>query len=82
MRVLSPRIDPPVRELDGSIASTATRCPASTTWRPRASMRVDFPAPGAPEMPMRIAPPVWGMTSVRRASAASRSSARVDSTRV
>ena len=29
MRVLSPRIDPPDRALDGSTASTATRCPSS-----------------------------------------------------
>ena len=30
MRVLSPRIDPPPRVLDGSTASTATSCPAPT----------------------------------------------------
>ena len=55
MRVLSPRIDPPVRVLDGSTASTATRCPASTRCMPSASMNVDLPAPGAPVMPTRIA---------------------------
>ena len=34
MRVLSPRIDPPVRFDVGSTASTATRCPASTRFMP------------------------------------------------
>ena len=29
IRVLSPRIEPPVRADDGSTASTATRCPAA-----------------------------------------------------
>ena len=48
MRVLSPRIEPPLRVLDGSTASTATRWPASTRCRPSASMNVDLPAPGAP----------------------------------
>ncbi len=72
MRVLSPRIEPPVRVLDGSTASTATRCPCSTRWRPNASMNVDLPEPGAPEMPMRIAPPVCGSTSVSSAAASSR----------
>jgi hypothetical protein len=47
MRVLSPRIEPPPRVLDGSTASTATSCPASTRFRPSVSMNVDFPAPGA-----------------------------------
>ena len=45
-------------------------------------MKVDFPAPGAPEMPMRVEPPVWGATSDSSASASSRWSARVDSTSV
>src|SRR5262245_47622633 len=82
MRVLSPRIEPPLRVLDGSTASTATRWPWSTTCRPNASMKVDFPAPGAPEMPMRIEPPVCGRTSARIASASARWSARVDSASV
>ena len=30
MRVLSPRIEPPLRVLDGSTASTASWCPASS----------------------------------------------------
>ena len=60
MRVLSPRIEPPLRVLDGSTASTATRWPSATTCSPSASMKVDLPAPGAPEMPMRIAAPVCG----------------------
>ncbi len=34
MRVLSPRMLPPVTGLLGSTASTATRCPCSTQVRP------------------------------------------------
>ena len=43
IRVLSPRIEPPLRVLDGSTASTATRWPCSTRWTPSASMNVDLP---------------------------------------
>ena len=82
MRVLSPRIEPPLRVLDGSTASTATRWPASTRCRPSASMNVDLPAPGAPLMPTRIAPPVAGSSASSSATASSRWSARVDSTSV
>ena len=32
MRVLSPRIEPPLRVEDGSTASTATRCPAEVRF--------------------------------------------------
>ena len=39
------------------------RCPASTRCRPSASMNVDFPAPGAPLMPTRVAAPVAGRSS-------------------
>ena len=53
MRVLSPRIDPPERPDDGSTASTASRVPLLDTWHPNASMNVDLPDPGAPEMPSR-----------------------------
>ncbi|BDH57436.1 hypothetical protein MTP03_23750 [Tsukamurella sp. PLM1] len=42
MRVLSPRMDPPLRVDDGSTASTATLCPNEIRWLPRASMVVDF----------------------------------------
>ena len=51
MRVLSPRIEPPERRLEGSTASTATWWPCSITCAPSASIRVDLPAPGVPEMP-------------------------------
>ena len=43
MRVLSPRIDPPVRVDDGSTASTATRCPCEIRYIPSVSIVVDFP---------------------------------------
>ncbi len=55
MRVLSPRIEPPVRRLDGSTASTATRSPCAMRCIPNASMNVDLPAPGGPLMPIRVA---------------------------
>ena len=58
IRVLSPRIEPPERELVGSTASTATRWPGAVRWRPKASMKVDLPTPGGPLMPRRTAPPV------------------------
>ncbi len=72
MRVLSPRIDPPLRVLDGSTANTATRCSCATRKPPSASMKVDLPAPGAPEMPTRMDFPACGSTSSSSASASAR----------
>ncbi len=46
MRVLSPRMLPPVRVDDGSTASTATRRPAAVRSVPSASMNVDLPDAG------------------------------------
>ena len=63
MRVLSPRIEPPVRVEDGSTASTATLWPCAVSDVPSASMVVDLPAPGAPVMPSRTALPVCGSNS-------------------
>ncbi len=60
MRVLSPRMLPPVRFELGSMASTATWWPAWVRWVPRASMNVDLPTPGTPVMPTRRAPPARG----------------------
>ena len=60
MRVLSPRMLPPVSVDDGSTASTATRFPLAVRSLPSASTNVDFPAPGTPVMPMRWAPPAFG----------------------
>ena len=68
MRVLSPRIEPPETSEDGSTASTATRRPESARWMPSASMKVDLPTPGGPEMPTRAAPPVAGSSSCRSAA--------------
>ena len=64
MRVLSPRMEPPETEEDGSTASTASFMPRSISQTPSASMKVDLPAPGTPEMPMRIALPVRGSRAV------------------
>src|SRR3954447_13140943 len=82
MRVLSPRMDPPERGLDGSTARTATLWPRSMRWSPNASMNVDLPAPGAPLIPIRAAPPVRGISSSSSSLAATRSAARLDSTNV
>ncbi len=60
MRVLSPRIEPLVRSLEGSIASTASLPPSLSTCRPNTSILVLLPAPGTPVMPMRRELPEWG----------------------
>ena len=45
-------------------------------------MNVDFPTPGAPEIPIRSAPPVADMTLDNKAAASRRCTAFVDSTKV
>ena len=69
MRVLSPRIEPPVRVEDGSTASTATRWPLAVRWLPSTSMVVDLPTPGTPVMPTRVARPVKGRSSFSKVRA-------------
>ena len=70
MRVLSPRMLPPVSGLVGSTASTATFLPVSIKLQPNASMKVLLPTPGTPVMPVRKAFPECGK-SLRLSSAAS-----------
>ena len=82
MRVLSPRIEPPVREEEGSTASTATLWPASVRLEPSMSMVVDLPTPGTPVTPTRIAPPVAGSRRCKSAPACARWSGRRLSIRV
>ena len=53
IRVLSPRMEPPVRGLVGSTASTATRLPRPVSMTPKASISVDLPTPGTPVTPTR-----------------------------
>ena len=72
MRVLSPRIEPPLRVLEGSTASTATRRPSSVRTVPKASMKVLLPTPGTPVMPIRWARPVRGAIALSKARAAVR----------
>ena len=55
IRVLSPRMLPPVTGLLGSTASTATRWPAPIRCSPNASMKVLLPTPGGPVIPTRCA---------------------------
>ncbi len=82
IRVRSPSIDPPVRVLDGSTASTATLWPASISFTPSASMSVDLPEPGTPVMPTRTALPVCERSSRNSSRERWWSSGRRDSTSV
>ena len=79
MRVLSARIEPPVRFEEGSTASTATRWPLSVRYVPSASIVVDFPAPGMPVIPTRTALPVPGRSFCTSSRAAFWWSPRFDS---
>ncbi len=72
MRVLSPRMLPPVRVDDGSTASTATRRPSPVSFVPSASMNVDLPTPGTPVMPTRWLATAFGSRRVSSSSARSR----------
>ena len=60
IRVLSPRIEPPLRSELGSMASTASLWSSPVTSPPIASMNVDLPAPGTPVIPIRTERPAWG----------------------
>ena len=60
MRVLSARIDPPVRRDDGSTASTATLRPCLVSMVLSVSIIFDSPTPGELVMPTRTALPVVG----------------------
>lgn len=82
IRVLSPRMEPPVLLDEGSTASTATRWPRPVSRVPKASMKVDFPTPGTPLIPIRRAFPACGSSAVSNCWARARWSAREDSTSV
>ena len=51
--VLSPKIEPLVNELLGSTANTATFLPKWVKCVPKASIKVLFPTPGTPVIPIR-----------------------------
>ena len=72
IRVLSPRIEPPVRADDGSTARTATRRPDAVSIEPKLSIKVDLPTPGVPVRPSLIAPPALGKRTAIRSSASAR----------
>src|SRR5882672_11465251 len=81
MRMRSPRMAPPVYGLDGSTATTPTRCPRARYASMRRSQRVDLPAPGLPVTPSTQALPVCGQSALRRsllagAASSTRRSAR------
>ena len=82
IRVLSPRMEPPLMTELGSTVSTATRWPAAMACSPNTSMKVDLPTPGTPVMPTLREPPVWDISALSSTSAWSRWSLRSDSTRV
>ena len=52
--VLSPKIDPPVVLEDGSTARTETFKPKFINFIPKDSIKVDFPTPGTPVIPILI----------------------------
>ena len=60
MRVLSPKILPFVRSLEGSMANTANLCPCEVSIPPNDSMKVLLPTPGTPVMPTRKELPECG----------------------
>ena len=72
IRVLSPRIAPPPRFDPGSTARTAIRRPRAIPSSPKRSIKVDLPAPGGPEMPIRVARPQAGRIVSISCSACSR----------
>lgn len=78
MRVLSPRMAPPLACELGSIASTATRSPASSMAQPSVSMSELLPAPGGPDTPTRNGS---GPGSCAAAAAAATLAARRSATR-
>ena len=51
IRTRSPRMAPPEKGLDGSMASTPTSAPSFRIRVISLSVSVDFPDPGAPVMP-------------------------------
>ena len=55
--VLSPRMEPPVKFDDGSIAKTPNLKFLFTKNVPKDSIKVDLPTPGGPENPTLIACP-------------------------
>ena len=82
IRVLSPMMLPPVIGLLGSTASTATRWPSPIKNSPNASMKVLFPTPGTPVIPIRKALPVCGKSESSSSCPCSKDSGFVLSSRV
>ncbi|MPN55632.1 hypothetical protein SDC9_203316 [bioreactor metagenome] len=67
--VLSPKMEPLFNDELGSMARTATFFPLETASRPKFSMKVDFPAPGVPVIPIRMEFPVNGKIAFSNSSA-------------
>ena len=69
MRMRSPRMAPPLKGDVGSTARMPTRWPWARRVRATWSVRVLFPAPGEPVMPITVARPRWGQTRAMRSRA-------------
>ena len=67
MRVLSPRIEPPLRVELGIDRQHRDLVALAVSREPSASMAVDLPTPGTPVIPTRTARPVWGHHGVEQA---------------
>ena len=80
--VLSPKIEPLFSEELGSMAKTATFLPLEIANLPKFSIKVDFPAPGVPVIPILIDFPVNGKISLSNSSACFRCSGFLLSTKV
>src|SRR5210317_1667127 len=79
MRVLSPKIEPPCKGDEGSTARTPTRFPRPIRNSPKASIKVDLPTPGTPEMPILRLCPLCGRQRSRSAAACLRCDGWLDS---
>ena len=58
--VLSPKIEPLFTELLGSTANTATFLPCAVKYLPKVSIKVLFPTPGTPVIPILTDLFAWG----------------------
>ena len=69
MRMRSPRMAPPLKGEVGSTARMPTFWPSARRARASWSVRVLFPAPGGPVMPITDARPRWGQSRAIRSRA-------------
>ena len=80
--VLSARMEPPLMDEVGSTARMANRLPSFRISCPSASIKVDLPTPGVPEIPILMEDSLAVPSCSSNASAMAWSSAFIDSIRV